>query len=78
MKFCRSPGTINQVSRAPAGTDCLDLQGRIGKMAGSAGPERVCKTTATRIQCGVILPTSGQIQDRGFKLPWHEKKHANN
>jgi ABC-2 type transport system ATP-binding protein len=49
--------------------DGLNLQVRAGEMVGLVGPDGAGKTTAMRLLCGVLKPTSGFIQVAGFELP---------
>jgi ABC-2 type transport system ATP-binding protein len=49
--------------------DGLNLQVRSGEMVGLVGPDGAGKTTAMRLLCGALTPTSGQIQVAGHKFP---------
>jgi ABC-2 type transport system ATP-binding protein len=49
--------------------DGLNLQVRAGEMVGLVGPDGAGKTTAIRMMCGVLPPTSGLIRVAGFDVP---------
>jgi drug efflux transport system ATP-binding protein len=49
--------------------DGLNLQVRAGEMVGLVGPDGAGKTTAIRMMCGVLPPTSGFIRVAGFEIP---------
>ena len=49
--------------------DGLSLEVRAGEMVGLVGPDGAGKTTALRLMCGALTPTSGRIQVAGFELP---------
>src|SRR5512142_1386095 len=47
----------------------LALQVRAGEMVGLVGPDGAGKTTAMRLLCGALQPTSGAIRVAGYKVP---------
>jgi drug efflux transport system ATP-binding protein len=49
--------------------DGLNLQVRAGEMVGLVGPDGAGKTTAIRMMCGVLPPTSGSIRVAGYEVP---------
>jgi ABC-2 type transport system ATP-binding protein len=49
--------------------DGLNLQVRAGEMVGLVGPDGAGKTTAMRLLCGALTPTSGKVRVAGFELP---------
>ncbi len=49
--------------------DCLDLEVKAGEMIGLVGPDGAGKTTAIRLLCGALQPTSGSIRVAGYDLP---------
>ena len=49
--------------------DGLNLQVHAGEMVGLVGPDGAGKTTAIRLMCGLLHPTSGTINLAGFELP---------
>jgi ABC-2 type transport system ATP-binding protein len=49
--------------------DGLNLQVRAGEMVGLVGPDGAGKTTAIRMMCGALPPTSGIIRVAGFEVP---------
>ncbi len=49
--------------------DGLDLEVRPGEMVGLVGPDGAGKTTAIRLLCGVLQPTSGSIHVAGYEVP---------
>jgi ABC-2 type transport system ATP-binding protein len=49
--------------------DGLNLQARAGEMVGLVGPDGAGKTTAMRLLCGALTPTSGRIHIAGYELP---------
>ena len=51
--------------------DGLNLQVRAGEMVGLVGPDGAGKTTAIRLLCGALNPTSGRISVAGYDLPKH-------
>src|SRR5512141_2784128 len=63
----KSYGTVPAV-------DGLDLQVRAGEMVGLVGPDGAGKTTAMRLLCGALRPTSGSMRVAGFTLPGQVEK----
>ena len=49
--------------------DGLNLQVAAGEMVGLVGPDGAGKTTAIRLLCGALSPTSGQIRVAGYEIP---------
>jgi ABC-2 type transport system ATP-binding protein len=49
--------------------DGLSLQVRAGEMIGLVGPDGAGKTTAMRLLCGALRPTSGRMRVAGFEIP---------
>ncbi len=49
--------------------DGLNLQVHAGEMVGLVGPDGAGKTTAMRLLCGALQPTSGRIRVAGYELP---------
>ncbi len=49
--------------------DGLDLEVGPGEMVGLVGPDGAGKTTAIRILCGVLAPTSGSVRIAGYEVP---------
>jgi ABC-2 type transport system ATP-binding protein len=49
--------------------DGLNLQVGAGEMVGLVGPDGAGKTTAIRLMCGVIHPTSGTVRVAGYEIP---------
>jgi ABC-2 type transport system ATP-binding protein len=49
--------------------DGLNLQVRAGEMVGLVGPDGAGKTTAIRMMCGALPPSSGTIQVAGYEVP---------
>jgi ABC-2 type transport system ATP-binding protein len=49
--------------------DGLNIQVKAGEMVGLVGPDGAGKTTAMRLLCGALLPTSGRIQVAGYEIP---------
>ncbi len=49
--------------------DGLQIQVRAGEMVGLVGPDGAGKTTAMRLLCGLLRPTSGHIRVAGHDLP---------
>ena len=54
--------------------DGLNLQVRGCEMVGLGGPDGAGKTTAMRLLCGALRPTSGRIRVAGFELPAQVEK----
>ncbi len=54
--------------------DGLNLQVRAGEMVGLVGPDGAGKTTAMRLLCGVLHPTSGLVRVAGYDLPRQVEK----
>lgn len=54
--------------------DGLSLQVRAGEMIGLVGPDGAGKTTAMRLLCGALQPTSGRMQVAGFEIPAQVEK----
>ena len=54
--------------------DGLNLQVRAGEMVGLVGPDGAGKTTAIRLMCGVLSPTSGVVRVAGYEVPGQVEK----
>ena len=54
--------------------DGLNLQVRAGEMVGLVGPDGAGKTTAIRLMCGVLRPTSGVVRVAGYEVPGQVEK----
>jgi ABC-2 type transport system ATP-binding protein len=54
--------------------DGLNLQVRAGEMVGLVGPDGAGKTTAIRLMCGVLHPTSGVVRIAGYDVPGQVEK----
>src|SRR5512138_1110989 len=54
--------------------DGLNLQVRAGEMVGLVGPDGAGKTTAIRLMCGALKPTSGTIRVAGYEVPAQVEK----
>jgi drug efflux transport system ATP-binding protein len=54
--------------------DGLNLQVRAGEMVGLVGPDGAGKTTAIRLMCGALRPTSGTIRVAGYEVPGQVEK----
>lgn len=54
--------------------DGLDLKVRAGEMIGLVGPDGAGKTTAIRLLCGALRPTSGKIRVAGYDVPAQVEK----
>ena len=52
----------------------LNLQVRAGEMVGLVGPDGAGKTTAMRLLCGALRPTSGSMRVAGYKIPGQVEK----
>ena len=49
--------------------DGLNLQVHAGEMVGLVGPDGAGKTTAIRLMCGALSPTSGVVRVAGYEVP---------
>jgi len=54
--------------------DGLNLQVRAGEMVGLVGPDGAGKTTAIRLMCGALNPTSGIVRVAGYEVPAQVEK----
>ncbi|MGE5463605.1 MAG: ATP-binding cassette domain-containing protein [Syntrophothermus sp.] len=54
--------------------DGLNLQVHAGEMVGLVGPDGAGKTTAIRLMCGALSPTSGKVRVAGFDVPGQVEK----
>jgi ABC-2 type transport system ATP-binding protein len=54
--------------------DGLNLQVRAGEMVGLVGPDGAGKTTAIRLMCGVLRPTTGVVRVAGYEMPAQVEK----
>ncbi len=54
--------------------DGLTLEVRAGEMVGLVGPDGAGKTTAIRLLCGALTPTSGRVWVAGHELPAQVEK----
>ncbi len=54
--------------------DGLNLQVRAGEMVGLVGPDGAGKTTAIRLMCGALKPTSGIVRVAGYEVPTQVEK----
>ncbi|HEX8991077.1 MAG TPA: ABC transporter ATP-binding protein [Anaerolineales bacterium] len=52
----------------------LNLQVRAGEMVGLVGPDGAGKTTAMRLLCGALRPTSGSMRVAGYTVPGQVEK----
>lgn len=59
---------------ATRAVDGLNLQVRAGEMVGLVGPDGAGKTTAIRLLCGLLKPTSGVVRIAGYELPSQVEK----
>jgi ABC-2 type transport system ATP-binding protein len=53
----------------------LNIQVNAGEMVGLVGPDGAGKTTAMRLLCGALEPTSGHIRVAGYDVP-QQVEHA--
>ncbi len=63
---------VNNLSKSfdgAAAVNGLELQVRPGEMVGLVGPDGAGKTTAMRLLCGALQPTSGSMRVAGFTIP---------
>src|SRR5579859_6034879 len=67
VKLVKTFGTLRAV-------DGLDLEVRSGEMVGLVGPDGAGKTTAIRLMCGALTPTSGKIRVAGYDIPQQVEK----
>ncbi len=68
---------VNNLSKRfedTAAVNGLNLQVRAGEMVGLVGPDGAGKTTAMRLLCGALRPTSGTMRVAGFELPGEVEK----
>src|SRR5512133_97323 len=54
--------------------DGLSLQVGAGEMVGLVGPDGAGKTTAIRLMCGALSPTSGIVRVAGYEVPAQVEK----
>jgi ABC-2 type transport system ATP-binding protein len=54
--------------------DGLNLQVHAGEMVGLVGPDGAGKTTAIRLMCGALSPTSGTVHVAGYEIPSQVEK----
>lgn len=54
--------------------DGLNLQVHAGEMVGLVGPDGAGKTTAIRLMCGALSPTSGVVRVAGHEVPAQVEK----
>ena len=54
--------------------DGLNLQVHAGEMVGLVGPDGAGKTTAIRLMCGALSPTSGTVRVAGYEIPAQVEK----
>ena len=54
--------------------DGLNLQVGAGEMVGLVGPDGAGKTTAIRLMCGALKPTSGIVRVAGYEVPAQVEK----
>lgn len=59
---------------ATRAVDGLNLQVGPGEMVGLVGPDGAGKTTAMRLMCGALTPTSGTVRVAGYQLPQQVEK----
>src|SRR5713226_1966988 len=65
---------LAKVFGATREVDGLNMQVRAGEMVGLLGPDGAGKTTAIRLLCGALNPTSGRIRVAGYDLPRQVEK----
>ena len=68
---------VSELSKSFDGTAAvngLNLQVRAGEMVGLVGPDGAGKTTAMRLLCGALRPTSGSMRIAGFGIPEQVEK----
>ena len=68
---------VNNVSKLfgdTAAVDGLNLQVRPGEMVGLVGPDGAGKTTAMRLLCGALQPSSGSMRVAGYAIPGQVEK----
>lgn len=68
---------VNNVSKLfgdTAAVDGLNLQVRPGEMVGLVGPDGAGKTTAMRLLCGALQPSSGSMRVAGYAVPGQVEK----
>jgi ABC-2 type transport system ATP-binding protein len=61
--------TVVKTFGAVRAVDSLTLQVREGEIYGLVGPDGAGKTTAMRLLCGALAPTSGRITVAGWEVP---------
>src|SRR5512135_799334 len=68
---------VNDLSKSFDGVPAvngLDLAVRAGEMVGLVGPDGAGKTTAMRLLCGALRPTSGSMRVAGYEIPRQVEK----
>ncbi len=65
--LCRDFGSLKAIQN-------LDFEVEKGQIYGFLGPNGCGKTTAIRMLTGLLLPTSGEIEVLGLKLPQDAEK----
>src|SRR5512135_2601290 len=68
---------VNDLSKSFDGVPAvngLDLAVRAGEMVGLVGPDGAGKTTAMRLLCGALRPTSGSMRIAGYSIPGQVEK----
>ncbi|MGP1782805.1 ATP-binding cassette domain-containing protein, partial [Shewanella frigidimarina] len=66
-QLCRDFGSLKAIQN-------LDFEVEKGQIYGFLGPNGCGKTTAIRMLTGLLLPTSGEIEVLGLKLPQDAEK----